>query len=98
MPSYQEAFAQAPLEAMACGLPIIAFPCSGTEELIETNTGVLCRDFTSQALEEGLREAFSINYSSKYIRAYVIDRFSPEKIAQQYIEFYKLVSLRNFHG
>lgn len=97
MPSYQEAFAQTPLEAMACGLPVVAFPCSGTEELIRKNTGVRCRDFTSQALEDGLREAFGINYSSEYIRADVIARFSPEKIAKQYIDFYKSVSARNFY-
>ena len=37
-PSYQEAFAQTPLEAIACGLPIVAFPCSGMEELVNSDT------------------------------------------------------------
>ena len=72
MPSKKEAFAQTPLEAMACGLPVVAFPVSGTEELINVNNGVICDGFTSESLEKGLRTAMNRNYSSEYIRQYII--------------------------
>lgn len=89
MPSYEEAFAQSPLEAMSCGLPLIVFPCSGTEELINPQVGIRCKDFTLEALVDGIKLALSSNFSSEVIRQDVINRFSPSKIAEQYLRFYK---------
>ena len=89
MPSFQEAFAQAPLEAMACGTPVIAFPCSGTKELISEINGVVCRDFTIDALSNGIQYAMSKTYDSASIRKYVLSHFSYEYIAKQYIQLYQ---------
>jgi glycosyltransferase involved in cell wall biosynthesis len=89
MPSFQEAFAQTPLEAMACGVPVVAFPCSGTEELIAKINGVRCDDFTVNSLYNGIKCAMDSQYNSKEIRQDMIDRFSPEKIASQYLDNYK---------
>lgn len=91
MPSYQEAFAQTPIEAMACGLPVIAFPCSGTEELITPKNGIRCENFSSEALEKGIEQALAYEYRADEIRQDVIDRFSPRKIATEYISFYESV-------
>lgn len=88
MPSFKENFAQAPLEAMACGLPVIAFPCSGTEELITDMNGVRCEAFTIEALENGIRKALATQYDGTMIRNDMIERFSPEKIAGEYLDFY----------
>lgn len=88
MPSLQEAFAQSPIEAMACGKPVIAFPVSGTQELINNSNGILCPNFTTEALSNGLQKAFSENYNSEFIRENVRKRFSPNHISDQYIEFY----------
>lgn len=82
MPSYKEHFAQAPLEAMACGTPVIAFPCSGTEELITPQNGIRCTDFTLEALEEGIRKALQTEYNSDEIRQDMLNRYAPEKIAK----------------
>ena len=89
MPSKQEAFAQTPMEAMACGIPAIVFPVSGTEELITPQNGVRAKGFTSQDLEEAIRQAMATHYDGDIIRQDMIDRFSPEIIANKYIEFYK---------
>lgn len=89
LPSLKENFAQVPLEAMACGLPVVAFPCSGTDDLITPANGIRCNDFTIEALEEGLRTALATHYDGAAIRADVKERFSPEKICGQYLSFYR---------
>lgn len=91
MPSLQEAFAQTPLEAMACGIPAIVFPVSGTEELITVHNGVRCGGFSSADLEAGIRQAMGLRYDSKAIRKDVEERFSPKVIADKYLGFYKIV-------
>lgn len=88
MPSLQEAFAQTPLEAMACGCPVVAFPCSGTEELINDGNGVRCRNFTTEALSEGVKQALSCNFDRQSIRNDVVNRFNIDIIAKQYLELY----------
>lgn len=88
LPSSQEAFAQTPLEAMACGCPVVAFPCSGTEELINTNNGVRCTDFTIEALSEGISQALNYTYDRQAIRNDAVARFNIDHIAKQYLDLY----------
>lgn len=88
MSSYQEAFAQTPLEALTCGCPVVAFPCSGTEELITPNNGVRCSSFTVESLVVGLQKTLSTHYDCEAIRNDVIERFNIHKITKQYIELY----------
>lgn len=94
MPSYQEAFAQTPLEAMACGCPVVAFPCSGTEELINVNNGIRCPDFTAESLAAGIQKALASHYDREAIRKDVVERFNISKIAGQYIDLYKSILCR----
>ena len=89
MPSRQEAFAQSPMEAMACGLPVVAFPVSGTKELINESNGIICSDFTVAALSEGIKQLMSRTYNPTHIRNEVLNRFSPSVIAKQYISYYQ---------
>jgi len=89
MPSTQEAFAKTPLEAMACGLPSIAFPCSGTEEVIHRGNGVLTSEFTSTSLGAALEEAMTRSWDGEKIREDVIERFSVEAIAKQHLAAYR---------
>ncbi len=87
LPSLQEAFAQTPLEAMACGLPVVAFPCSGISELINEKNGVRADDFTIEALKEGILRAIKTEYDRDWIRQDVIKRFGVKRI----VELYKVV-------
>lgn len=89
LPSFQEAFGQTPLEAMACGVPVISFPCGISPELINHDNGILCDDFTVDALVKGIKMAMSRNYDREKMREDVIARFSYNKIAKQYIELYQ---------
>lgn len=88
MPSYQEAFALTPLEAMACGCPVVAFPCGVTEELVSKSNGILCNDFTVESLSIGIQTALATTYNREDIREDVINRFNISKIAKQYIDLY----------
>lgn len=89
MPSYQEAFAQTPIEAMACGVPVVAFPCSGTKDLINENNGIVCEDFSVESLLKGIKRALNVRYDARLIRQDVINRFAPDVIARQYIDLYQ---------
>ena len=89
--SYEETFGQTLLESLACGTPVITTPCSGSHDLINQENGVVCSDFTVEALVEGIKLAMSREYNPTKIREDVINRFSYDKIAQQYIELYKKV-------
>ena len=89
MPSFQEAFAQTPMEAMACGTPVIAFPCSGARDLINDKNGVVCEDFTVDALQGGIEKTIKHKFNGEEIRQDLLNRFSYDIIAKQYIELYK---------
>ena len=89
MPSFQEAFAQTPMEAMACGTPVIAFPCSGTKDLINEENGIVCKDFTTESLIEGIRQAMKCPYNREVIRKNLLDKFSYSIIAKQYLTLYQ---------
>lgn len=89
MPSFQEAFAQTPLEAMACGLPVVAFPVSGTEELINEKNGIRTTDFTVGSLKNGIWKSLDNSYDNDSIRADVLSRFGVLNIVEQYLEVYR---------
>lgn len=87
--STQEAFAQTPIEAMACGTPAILTPVSGTSELINEQNGVKCEGFSPEKIKKGIIKALSHKYDSDIIRKDIIDRFSTLRIAEKYLTFYK---------
>ncbi|WP_418322554.1 glycosyltransferase [Segatella hominis] len=86
--SFQEAFAQTPLEALACGTPVIAFPCSGVPDLINPKIGVMSENFTKEALMDAIKKAMNTEYCHDKIINDVESRFSYDIIAKQYIELY----------
>lgn len=88
MPSSQEAFAQTPIEAMSCGLPVVVFPVSGTKELIREHNGIICEGFSVNDLANGIREVLSKQYDSLVIREDIKHRFSPKVSAENYLSFY----------
>ena len=95
MPSFNEAFAQTPLEAMACGLPVVAFPCSGTEELINEQNGIRAAEFTVASLKNSIKLAMNTKYEADWIRRDVLTRFGVKSILDQYTEVYN-DALKNY--
>ena len=88
MTSLQESFSQTSIEAMACGCPVVAFPCGIVDELITEHNGVRCPDFTADALAEGIRTALGRQYDREAIRRDAVDRFNISRIAGQYLDLY----------
>lgn len=88
MPSFQEGFAQTPLEAMACGLPVVTFPCSGTEELINEKNGVRATEFTVASLKNSINLALNTKYEADWIREDVLTRFGMKNMIGQYVSAY----------
>ncbi len=91
MPSYQESFGQTPIEAMSCGTPVIAFPCGIIPEIVNHDNGVVCDDFTVDALVNAIKIAMNRKYVGKKIREDVLSIFSYDIIAKQYVELYKAI-------
>ena len=91
MPSYQESFGQTSVEAMACGCPVVAFPCGIIPDLITENNGIRCQNFTVESLVNGIQSALATNYNREAIRKDVIERFNISKIARQYIDLYNQI-------
>lgn len=86
--SYQEAFAQTPLEAMACGVPVISTPCSGAHDLIRDFNGIVCDGFSSDCIAKGIMSALGARYNPELIRKNIITYFSDSIVAKIYEKLY----------
>jgi glycosyltransferase involved in cell wall biosynthesis len=93
--SLEETFAQTPLEAMSCGTPVVLTPCSGAPEIIHPYNGILCDGFEVNDLRQGIQDALKEeqkgSFSPSLIRANMVDNFSYDIIADQYLKLYEKV-------
>lgn len=96
LPSEQESFGLAALEAQACEVPVVASRVGGIAEVVNDgesgflsdigNTEKMSFDALKLLTDETLRRAFG-----ERGRELAVSRYSSEKIIPQYIEFYKKV-------
>lgn len=86
LPSRNENFSVAVLEALACGLPVIASICGGIRECIDEGfNGLLFSVDDVDALADAIKYMFEHydQYDRKRIAEDCKNRFSPKVIAQQ---------------
>jgi len=93
MPSAQESFGLAALEAMACEVPVVASCVGGVPELVEDGvTGILCRpddlDAMANASIRLLTDEALHRRMAQAARQRAVDRFTDTKIVPMYERFY----------
>ncbi len=80
---WEEDFGLVPVEAQACGRPVVALNRGGTREtVIHGQTGILIAEASVEALVEGLRQADRHEWDPQRIRAHAL-QFAPERFHAQ---------------
>jgi mannosyltransferase len=82
-PSRYESFGYTPLEAMACGLPVVASRTGIFEDLRDERVGRLVDDLSAPSFADAVDEVLDGNYDP---RAVMTERFSLERFAREYRE------------
>jgi N-acetyl-alpha-D-glucosaminyl L-malate synthase BshA len=93
MPSAQESFGLAALEAMACEVPVVASRVGGVPELIEDGvTGILCHPDDLAGMADAsirlLTDEKAHARMAEAARKRAVDRFNDSKIVPMYEAFY----------
>jgi len=99
-----EDFGIAPVEAQACGTPVIAYGLGGTRETVRDirqhpteGTGVLFPEQTVAAILEAIAtfEHYQPHFRPRVLRSHA-ERFNPQTFAQRYLSFLEQCD-REFH-
>jgi len=91
LPSRFEAFGVVYIEAMACGVPVIATRAGGPESFVIPGTGLLIEPNKPEELTNAIYKLHADvhQYSPQYIREYAEKNFSRQGIANKYITLYQ---------
>ena len=86
-----ETFSVATIEAMACGVPVVATACGGPEELVGPGSGEIVPAGDPAALAQAIDRALSKRFDSEAISRSVAGRFSAEAVGARLREVYESV-------
>jgi glycogen synthase len=85
---WPEPFGLVMIEAMACGTPVVAFPCGSAPEIIQDGvSGCLV-----QSIEEGVaRLPQTMGLNRRTVRQAFEKRFSAKRMATDYVATYRTI-------
>ncbi len=91
--SRSETFGVAFIEALSCGVPVIATRCGGPEDFVHKGNGILIQVDDEEALLEAMKTMYSNRdlYNRKQIAAETAMKFSSYAVASQLEEVYQKV-------
>lgn len=92
VPSYSEVFGQTASEAMACGTPVVAFRCTGIQDVVEEGCGYLAEPYSSEDLANGIRYCIEHNKDNilgKNAREKVMNNYTIRMVSEQYKQLYQ---------
>jgi glycosyltransferase involved in cell wall biosynthesis len=100
LPSRYETFGIVLIEAMACGIPVIATRCGGPEEIVSKNTGLLIAKENIPQLTEALRNMIDHprSYDKQTIRNYAAEKFGKKMFVEKITRFYNEITPNNNNG
>lgn len=92
VPSYSEVFGQTASEAMACGTPVVAFRCTGIQDVVDEGCGYLAEPYSSEDLARGICYCIENNKDNvlgKAAREVAVKRYAIDVVAKQYKQLYE---------
>ncbi|MBB2485166.1 glycosyltransferase [Mitsuaria sp. WAJ17] len=94
MPSVYEEFGGASIEALATGVPVVAFAVGGLREILGAVTpGLLVPPQDTQALIQRVQEVLAGRHredlQADRLRSHVLGRFSPDVLAERTLQLYR---------
>lgn len=100
LPSRYETFGIVLIEAMACGLPVIATRCGGPEDIVTQTTGILIEKDDPEVLADSIR-SMSENlgsYNKAAIRNWASETFGRPAFIERMTNIYQDILTKNSNG
>lgn len=95
VPSLTEVFGQTASEALACGTPVVAFRCTGIQEVVDLKeNGYLAQPYDSEDLAKGILWCLENNKGNQLGRAgreKVLQNYTFDAVCRQYKALYESV-------
>ncbi len=84
-----ESFGIAMVEAMSCGLPVIATKTPGAKSIITDEKVGILTEQNAKSLANALKNTINKNFNPEEIRNYVLENFSYQSVSERLIAIYK---------
>lgn len=93
VPSYYETFGIVAIEALACGVPVVATRCGGPEGIVDDDNGLLVPPGDVDALADALvsMQGRLESYDPERLRRDCLDRFSTGAVSGQLLTEYESI-------
>ena len=91
LPSRRETLGAVLIEALACGIPVVATRCGGPEDVVNDSVGMLVPNEDPSSLADAMEIVLKQReeYDPRVLRQYAAERFSWQTVAAQTIDLYR---------